>query len=737
MAQHTQVAIPRSLHCSFAPLTVFFCVLPFGSGNNLSVLRARERSMNGTSMSSPHAAGCVALLLSACKAEGIPISPARIRRALVNTAKTLPNLMVPEQGHGMIQVDKAFEYLKEFATEETEDVFLAVSVDNRGGSRGVYLRSMEDSSTRQTFSICVDPQFRRQDIISEEAQRRQIDFEKQFSLSSTADWVVAPDHFMLMNGGRSFKIDVDPTGLEPGVHTASVIGTDAVKPERRALFTLPITVVKPLPVQTRVDLGRLDFDPAEVKRFFLQPPAGSTWMDVTVRDCRDASVHGESSTKVFVLHTVQLLAHAAYRDFEKEKYLSLLPGQTSVTSIAVEEGVICEVDLGRYWSTIGLSLLEVSIDFRGVRPVPNRVHIEPGTRGELVRMYSDLKNESVNPSAKLSKWLTPVRPKADPVISPLGERDVLPSRSKQIYQLLLEYEFEQEEKGRFTARAFALQGVLYDSAFESQLMLIFDGDRKYLGCADAWPSEVSAPKGKVIIRAQIRHDDPSKLETLKDMVVWIERSLEKDITLSIYPTKEALMTGNGSFKRLTLRKDSSTSLYVAEPPYSKLPSGCKTGDLLKGSITFAAGDSSLPGDGKRPGGYEVSYSVGPKPKKSSSDSSESLEPKDERTAEEKMNEAVRDLKIEHLGKLSKKEKEDGQFDQLFAKLDKEYSDFLPLHMARLKYLDSREKRSENLAEIVTAADAVVRRISEDELALHFGRKIDSESPVAVKVCCIC
>jgi tripeptidyl-peptidase-2 len=213
--------------------------------------------MNGTSMASPHACGCVALLLSACKAEGIPISPSRIQRAIQNTTQVMPNLSCLQQGWGMIQVDKAFEYLKATKDSTSEDINFQVNLDNRSGNpRGIYLRQPEESATKQTFSIRVSPKFRRVDEVDDASQKSRIDFEMQFSVKSTASWVSAPDHFMLMNNGRAFKITVDASNLPHGVHTAQVVGSDAE--HKRVMWSVPITVVKPMKEQQLIEMKALE-----------------------------------------------------------------------------------------------------------------------------------------------------------------------------------------------------------------------------------------------------------------------------------------------------------------------------------------------------------------------------------------------------------------------------------------------------------------------------------------------
>lgn len=688
--------------------------------------------MNGTSMSCPNATGCVALLVSGCKAEGIPITSARVRRALENSALSIPGKSTLQQGWGMIQVDKAFEHLRTCKDIDDEDISFTVTIANRlGNPRGIYLRQKDETLIKKSFSVLVKPSFRREDHVSDLTQQEKIKFEMHVSLNSTEPWVTAPEHIFLMNQARDFKVEVDPSNLEPGVHTAKVNGYDSIKPERKVMFSVPITVVKPMPIQRVINLGTVAFSPAEVRRYFVVPPPGSTWMDISVIDLRDAVEENDASGKALVLHTVQLLPHASYRVLETHKTLSLSPTQTSVTSVAVEENHTIEVNLSRYWSTVGTTKISLSIAFRGIRPVPSRLDIVAGSFGAMTRITSDLADEIVDPRATLTKWQTPLRP-TSAVVTPLGERDVFPSHDKEIYQLVLTYDFEQEEKGSFVPRAPALQGMLYESGYESQIMLFFDGDKKYLGVSDMKPSSITAPKGNVVIRVQVRHDDPTQLDKLKEMIVWIERCLPKEIELTAHDCKQDLIDGQNTFKKQLMVKGSCAVVFFSEPPQSKMPSKCKAGDILVGSMTFGSSSTSLPGENKRPGGFSVKYYVGPKAKEPPKEA-EPIEPEDLRTTEEKMNEAVRDLKVEHLKKLTSEEREGGLFDELYAKSESEFPAYVPLRLAKLQYLDSHKKRSEMLTDIVGAAEGVLSCLSEDDIARTMGRNGNDEDPKDIRV----
>jgi subtilisin family serine protease len=67
---------------------------------------------NGTSMSSPQAAGAAALLLSAAKATDRGVTPAALRRAIYSSATLIDDVPVHAQGNGMFNVGGAWKLLE-------------------------------------------------------------------------------------------------------------------------------------------------------------------------------------------------------------------------------------------------------------------------------------------------------------------------------------------------------------------------------------------------------------------------------------------------------------------------------------------------------------------------------------------------------------------------------------------------------------------------------------------------
>ena len=124
--------------------------------------------MNGTSMSSPNAAGCIALLLSAYQ-KAYPnnpsLAPIAVKRIVENSAKFVDHVDVLGQGHGLIQVQNAWLLIQKTCAISTtsssgngngsgsgsgekrrlfdvKDVEIKVRVDSQRFTRGIYLRQV-------------------------------------------------------------------------------------------------------------------------------------------------------------------------------------------------------------------------------------------------------------------------------------------------------------------------------------------------------------------------------------------------------------------------------------------------------------------------------------------------------------------------------------------------------------------------------------------------------------------
>ncbi|KAJ1533129.1 tripeptidyl-peptidase II Tpp2, partial [Nowakowskiella sp. JEL0078] len=234
--------------------------------------------MNGTSMASPNCCGCLALVVSALKAENISYSAYSIKAALLNTGKNIND----QFGIGLIQVEDTFEYLFKVLTKTNNfDISYEVSVLDQGNARGIYLREAAETNEIVQFSVNIDPKFPRSEEVSQNIQK--LGLQIAISLSATQSWVSVPEFLLLNNGGRAFNVKIDPTGLAPGFHFAEIRAFDTSNPQFGPLFKIPVTICKPhTPIASDnknfdVELNEIEFQPGEIKRNFIAVPSSANF----------------------------------------------------------------------------------------------------------------------------------------------------------------------------------------------------------------------------------------------------------------------------------------------------------------------------------------------------------------------------------------------------------------------------------------------------------------------------
>lgn len=171
--------------------------------------------MNGTSMSSPNACGCTALIVSKLKADGIAYSKHRIYRALCNTAAPLPGSHARVQGFGVLQVGAAYTYAHTHAADTSEDVEFRIHTRSSGNpnGRGIYLRDPAQLERPSQHLVTVTP------LLHEDSPKEaSVQFEMKLRLvCDQPDWVVVPERLVLAAKPRDFKLRIDPTKLAPGI----------------------------------------------------------------------------------------------------------------------------------------------------------------------------------------------------------------------------------------------------------------------------------------------------------------------------------------------------------------------------------------------------------------------------------------------------------------------------------------------------------------------------------------
>uniref|UniRef100_A0A6A7G1N4 Membrane-bound transcription factor site-1 protease n=3 Tax=Hirondellea gigas TaxID=1518452 RepID=A0A6A7G1N4_9CRUS len=89
-------------------------LVTYGSGVFGSSSDGRCRQLSGTSVASPVVAGAVALLASGVLHRGNLINPASMKQALMASARRLPGVNMFEQGHGKLDLVRAYQVLAKY-----------------------------------------------------------------------------------------------------------------------------------------------------------------------------------------------------------------------------------------------------------------------------------------------------------------------------------------------------------------------------------------------------------------------------------------------------------------------------------------------------------------------------------------------------------------------------------------------------------------------------------------------
>lgn len=685
--------------------------------------------MNGTSMSAPHVAGATAILISGLKGKNIDTCPYLIKRAMENTASYNDKIDHFSQGHGLLQVDKAFDYLTQYYTEQESYVKFMVSCNIQGhsvnGNKGIHIRNAIENKVIDCV-IIVEPVFLNN--IDVDADRK-INFQMSLCLTSDVSWVLVPKYLELMYMARNFNIKVDPSGLSPGVHTTTVRAYDVKNTAKGPVFTFEVTVVRPVKTDGSGSLSyeNVNFNQNSlIKRNFVLVPNNVSWATLHIKHL-DTDVSAN-----FCLHSVQLLPQKSCKYMEYYKMFNLKSNEFQ-SHFAVEENVVLEIALAKYWPNCSNIILSYKLQFHGVIPQSKNIAMYHGMGLQSVMLKPGVKNEEIQPSVSLKHLITVLRPN-EGKITALTYRDVIPPQ-RPIYQLNLSYAFSLPKSTEAYATCGLFGELLYENEYESQLWMLFDSNKQYIAAGDAYSSRhvYKLDKGDYTIKMHVRHERRELLDKIIDLPIQVVQKLQNQINLDVYNSHhQATIFGKKSSSFIMSPNGALCNLNIGSLSIDKIISlKLLPGHCLAGNITYAKDEN-----GKKVDTYDFKYFITDtfKPK----NGQKSVE--ENKTKLEEFNEAMCETKLNWLTKLEYGEDSRKLYDSLCEEFgDKNAS----VHTSWIQCIEPEDKKRfpyfeipdfdlEKVKLIIAAADRALAIIDQDDLLAFYGIKAD-QRPEASKL----
>lgn len=236
----------------------------------------------------------------------------------------------------------------------------------------------------------------------------------------------------------------------------------------------------------------------------------------------------------------------------------------------------------------------MDVKFHGLKPSNPAITMVSGEGCYRVDVTSQLGHEELDPKVALKYLVVPLKP-SDHKILPMGSRDLLPD-GRQLHKNLLTYNFKLSKPSEVCLKSPLLSDLLYESEYETQIWILYDSNKRHYLTGDAYPnSYVKLDKGDYTIQMHVVHESVSMLERVNELILYLWHKLSSDVTLDIYPSMKAGLTGSAKFKSKSLSPESISNpvpLYISSIPSEKLLKSlsCVTsltsGSYLSGSITY-------------------------------------------------------------------------------------------------------------------------------------------------------
>jgi hypothetical protein len=161
-----------------------------------------------------------------------------------------------------------------------------------------------------------------------------------------------------------------------------------------------------------------------------------------------------------------------------------------------------------------------------------------------VTLQNTLNDISIKLNGNLNSYSREYYPTSNEITTLNGKRNLL-LNEKQIIQLIINYQLKVSNNSEVLVKVPNISELLYESSLGSQMVMIFNKNKKRICVQDFKPKFIKLSKGDYNIRLQISSDNISQLEKLKNLIIQVDTKLEKPLNLNIFKNINDAINNDG------------------------------------------------------------------------------------------------------------------------------------------------------------------------------------------------